>query len=86
MIDLVKLLVFFFAISSAFFRSNSAIEIVEETFSFDGLNNSSGFVGLLMLLLLLDLLLGGVFAFLPLDFGSFELLYHVVVAFVDYLQ
>ena len=60
-IDLVAELVLFFLIKVAFLRGNAASEHVEKGLGFDSLDDSTGLVGLLVLLLLLDLLLGWVF-------------------------
>jgi hypothetical protein len=63
--------------------SSSIVEDIEEAFSFNSLDNSSGLVGLLVLLLLLDLLLGGVLAFVPLDGSTFNLLNIVLIATIE---
>ena len=71
-VDLIAELVLFFLFHvGAFFGGDAVIEDVEEAVSLDGLNDGPGLVGLLVLLLLLDLLLGRVLGLIgPRDGGA----------------
>jgi len=63
------------------------LEDIEETLILNGLDNGTSLIGLLVLLLLLDLLLGGVFSLIPGDLSSFDFLnFFIIVILVDNLE
>ena len=87
-IDLVAELVLFFLIKVAFLRGNAASKNVEKGLGFHGLDDGTGLVGLLVLLLLLDLLLGWVLGLVsPRDGCSLNSLHLILgVGLVDDLE
>ena len=87
-IDLVAELVLFFLIKVAFLRGNAASKHVEKGLGFHGLDDGTGLVGLLVLLLLLDLLLGWVLGLVsPRDGCSLNSLHLILgVGLVDDLE
>jgi len=69
-----------------FIWSGSALEYVEEALSINSLNNGSGLIGLLVLLLLLDLLFGWVFTLIPVDLSTFDLFNLIFITLVEDLE
>ena len=70
LIHLVPAVILLLAVALTFLGLFSGLEDVEERVGINSLDNCSGLASLLMLLLLLDLLLGWVFSFQPLDVCS----------------
>jgi len=70
---LIQLLIFLFIVSiSLGFRALARLKGIEEGFGSDRLDDLSGFAGLLVLLLLLDLFLGEILSIFPVDEAAFS--------------